>query len=471
MRKAKVIILIFVLSQCFTSFGQGADFSKLPTDLLHVRTDLPPELNAATEWKAAESLFVPIPEDIRTSIIKSWSLDGKKLDSAENDSIRKWVEANSGALTQVDKSLQKDRAQIAAWNILRPMPYATTMFNLTKARLFLADEAISRGDHTNARRLFVGNLKLSRLLRDAEAPMIHYLIACSMRSMTEKAISRWLNISNPDAEMIKQMLADLPELVEEADAYERVIRVEFTDCIPFQLDVKRLTEFWVESARTNEFILQMQPEELQRPMMIVHDPKLLNLHSRPFDREKQIHFYESRFRLYAANARSAWNKRDDSSATETARIHERFLADIEPLLKATKNAKLPLSSYAVRRAAQYYVKLENPVGRFWQSMDDSLARTHNRVFQARTERAVTRTILAIRLYGIINGKPPLRLEDLVAAGLLQTIPVDEFSGAPLHYSSEKRILWSVGENGTDDGGTSGTNFWKEKDAVWTLAPL
>lgn len=463
-------IVCALLAVGCSPISQAGERAKPPQDLLNSRTELSPEANAATEWKEAEPLFVPIPEESKADILIAWSLKGEKFDVSQTEHLNRWIETNRTTLALIDKGLQKDRAQIPAWDSLQPMPYAVALINLAKARLFLADQAAAKREHSTATKLLVGNLKLSQLLRDAEVPVIHYLIACSMRSMTEKAIARWAMFANPDAETIQAMLLELPGLAEEADAYERILRVEFTDFILPGLDVKRFAQLWNDSARTNKLVLQLQPEELQRPLLIVHDPKLVAVHPKPLDTEKQIRFYESRFRRYAANAKGAWNNRDTSLATETEALRAKFLADLKPLLKATRNAKLPLSNAAAKKAAEHYVKLDNPVGRYWQSTDDALARSHVRVSQARTERAATRAILAIRLYQIKKGNLPPSLEDLVVAGLVQTVPVDEFANAPLHYSRDKHILWSVAEDGVNDGGISGASFWQDKDAVWTLAP-
>ena len=463
------IFSVALIAGC-VPFGWSAEDAKPPPDLIHSRTELLPTADAAKEWKEAEAVFTPIPEECKSDILVSWSLKGEKLDQSQAERLSKWIRANGTALGLIEKSLQKDRAQIPAWDSLQPMPYGVSLINLAKARLFLADQAATKGDHATATKLLLGNLKLSRLLRDAEVPVIHYLIAHSMRSMTDKAIARWARFANPDSKTIQSVLSDLSELTDEPAAYERILRVEFTDFILPSVDVKRLSQLWVEAARTNEFVLQMQPEELQRPLLVVHDPTLIELHPKPLDAEKQIRFYETRFRHYAANAKAKWNERGTTLGDQTEKIRTQLLADLKPLLKATKDAELPLKSTTARRVAKHYVKLDNPVGRFWQANEDSLARSHVRVFQARAERAATRTILAIRLYEIKNRNLPSRLDELVAAGFLPAVPIDPFSGESLHYSRDKRGVWSVGENGMDDGGNSGASFWQDKDAVWTLAP-
>jgi hypothetical protein len=110
--------------------------------------------------------------------------------------------------------------------------------------------------------------------------------------------------------------------------------------------------------------------------------------------------------------------------------------------------------------------------------------------QLRLLRRIAIARIAIRLHQIENGAPPAALADLVAAGYLPRIPADPYSDRPLLYRIStgetlpsqfvedlppmgepnakgsrstptlvevepgQPILWSVGPNRLDDGGTS-----------------
>jgi hypothetical protein len=63
----------------------------------------------------------------------------------------------------------------------------------------------------------------------------------------------------------------------------------------------------------------------------------------------------------------------------------------------------------------------------------------------------TRTILALRAYQLTHGNLPPDLSALVPE-FLDEVPVDDFDGQPLRYSSERKIVYSVGQNLKDDGG-------------------
>ena len=67
--------------------------------------------------------------------------------------------------------------------------------------------------------------------------------------------------------------------------------------------------------------------------------------------------------------------------------------------------------------------------------------------------ALLKTALALRISLLETGGYPKSLEELVP-DLLSAVPVDpnDKSGQPIRWDAERRMLWSVGEDGVDDGG-------------------
>lgn len=73
-------------------------------------------------------------------------------------------------------------------------------------------------------------------------------------------------------------------------------------------------------------------------------------------------------------------------------------------------------------------------------------------FRSRAQLLLLRVVLALCVYRLQYGKLPAELSTLVAEGLLREIPIDPFDGQPVRYSRRRQIVWSVGEDGVDDGG-------------------
>lgn len=84
---------------------------------------------------------------------------------------------------------------------------------------------------------------------------------------------------------------------------------------------------------------------------------------------------------------------------------------------------------------------------------DQVHRVVVNVKQLETSVACLRALLACERFRRRHGAYPETLDALVPE-FLEAVPRDTFSGGPLLYSRKKELLWSVGENLCDDGGSS-----------------
>lgn len=103
------------------------------------------------------------------------------------------------------------------------------------------------------------------------------------------------------------------------------------------------------------------------------------------------------------------------------------------------------------------------------------ARAFDATVRNETERRLTVTAIALKRFHLRHGRHPETLAELVPE-LLSAVPIDPWSGRPLGYRRNAAggfTLYSVGEDGRDDGGdaTSATpakqpDLWSGGDAVW-----
>ncbi len=107
--------------------------------------------------------------------------------------------------------------------------------------------------------------------------------------------------------------------------------------------------------------------------------------------------------------------------------------------------------------------------------DYGLAPVVSKVVRIETARRVVVTAIALKRFQLAHGKSPETLDEL-EPGFLSTIPIDPYDGKPLHYYANADgtyLLYSVGENGRDDGGdpalekgvTSSYYFWQNNHAL------
>ena len=112
---------------------------------------------------------------------------------------------------------------------------------------------------------------------------------------------------------------------------------------------------------------------------------------------------------------------------------------------------------------------------FFSASVVSLSRVLNRVLAAEVSRELTTTALALKRYQLRHGQYPTELSALVPEFLAAT-PRDPADGQPLRYRLKPDgtfLLYSVGEDGADNGGDvspavkSDTFAWqKGRDLVW-----
>jgi hypothetical protein len=96
--------------------------------------------------------------------------------------------------------------------------------------------------------------------------------------------------------------------------------------------------------------------------------------------------------------------------------------------------------------------------------------SHNRYYRLKAQERALLAIIAIHRFKLGKGKLPDKLDELVAAGYLQTLPLDPYSDGALVYrvEGENFTLYSIGENFKDDGGKETKNpfdeilFWPVK---------
>jgi hypothetical protein len=102
--------------------------------------------------------------------------------------------------------------------------------------------------------------------------------------------------------------------------------------------------------------------------------------------------------------------------------------------------------------------------------------TTRKGMQAETQRRMMVVAIGLRRYRIGHGKFPDHLDALVPE-FIREVPVDLMNNRPLAYrlaDDGSPVLYSVGEDGRDDGGDSNLRadvksfkkIWDGKDAVW-----
>jgi hypothetical protein len=185
----------------------------------------------------------------------------------------------------------------------------------------------------------------------------------------------------------------------------------------------------------------------------------------------------SKKQVYCRLWRFAWSHQDQQHGLE----------NMQRLIEITRTAAKEKSFASVRDAIDQldeeslnrnlYDKLRYPNS---QSLS-ALSRSVNKAMRAETERSMSICATALKRYSLRHGKLPASLHALVP-DLVATVPVDYMDGQPLRYRLNRDgsfTLYSVGEDGKDDGGDALVlpgekairNLWVRKDYVWPTPAL
>jgi hypothetical protein len=252
----------------------------------------------------------------------------------------------------------------------------------------------------------------------------------------------------------------------ETNLYAKTLRVGFTLGAYPAPDIKQLAEKWSSPEASSSIELWFDPI-FRQPLRILVDPGLLPLHPMPFDEIADLNWAILWHRTFRTNSMSPWKNRSFLVEQEMAKNARALVSDLIPLMRLLMNEPLPLNRLAIAKGRDAYLAITNPIGRIMQCSRAVLMASDRSVFESRTGREAVRALVAVKIFEHRKGQLPASLRDLVDQHLLDSLPMDYFSGEPLKYSQTRRVIWSVGANGIDDGGNQQTNQ-PQADAVFKI---
>jgi hypothetical protein len=157
----------------------------------------------------------------------------------------------------------------------------------------------------------------------------------------------------------------------------------------------------------------------------------------------------------------------------------RGLPSFQVVIDATRMAEANKSFQSVQSFALAGLKLDqnssDDLRNFSVQSANALYSALRRATKIETTRNVVVTAIALKRYELRHHQFPATLDELTP-DLLQTVPTDYMDGQPLRYRPNADgtfLLYSVGENGVDDGGdasldkgvTSSNYYWQNDHAL------
>lgn len=423
-------------------------------ELLLVRTEIADKDNALVRWRPLYPDWTPSSPAIADSLANASSpLTGANSDPAWTTWLESAAPAVAQAVIRPEESLAFPRIEGPE----TPFPDHQPLRLLAMTRVALLKEAWAKGRHSEAVAFALDNLSLSRRSLAAQEGIIPLLSASGIWQTSLDGVY-WLS-QRPDltpAEAATLQIALFEDRRLASESLTRAFRGEltfFTQTVLARFPRTRDPELLLNSIGT----FGMAPPEAPAE----GEPRLAVANRDIFDPESTLTAAAEDIRGWLDAFRQDRHPRGLSSAHTHARLLD-YAREIPALLRyATEDG--PPGKELIAAADAELASVENPVGKLfliiatsqWEPISLS-------IYRREAERSALIGLLAWRRLG--HAAP---WKNLLTAGLLPEPPADPFGEGSLRQDPNPPRIWSLGANGTDEGGAGdGENLGLPDDLAW-----
>lgn len=380
------------------------------TEFAVARPDVAPEDNAFTYFLAATNLLVETTN-------AQWVADflmGRAPDGAE---LREWVASNAACFAQVKRGTECAVCQIP----LPPsffdaeFPYVTAWLKIGRLLAVRSRQARLDGRWAEAAADAWTAARFGGLVLDNAESMIHYLVG--------------VGIAGEGFEQILALAVD--PAIPAADL--QVLAAGLDQLGPYDAGLARALK--AESRVAADLVAGFASGRIDWIDLIAFGNR---------ERERDLGK-----RLLAAVLRSPYFFRPEATLRAVREKYRQAIRDAAlPYARAdsTEESKFGQSMLQLLRP--------NAVGEFFRRMVVVPARqTQETKCRVESLLAGAKLAVACNRFQRKQGRWPAELPELVPE-FLSAVPRDPFDGAPFRFSAEKGLVWSVGRNLTDEGGST-----------------
>lgn len=375
-----------------------------------------PNENTALYYEKAFAVLVDMPNDIK-DIRKVWPGD---MNESQLDNVQNWVSSNSQAIEYLRQAAQKPYYWIerqakgdflisAEMPELRKFRYACYCLNM-QAKLMAA-----QGQVEPALQLLLGMYKMGAGLRGPKL-LVEQLVGLAIDAVASQTALQILEKTKPNSELLKNFQEHLQEISRTSSlsidySAEKLI---FYDCIQRMVTDDGKGEGHVYGTRF------LEPSSGLEFFL-----------GADFVRERKNDLKKLKRRETVELTEKAYDYLNTIGQQIPYQLHKENNDPEKVLAEMTKNDPL------------------------WSILTPAVVKISNIYYRERTDSAALIVTIAILRYKAEKNEYPASLEKLVAAGYIKEVPIDPFSGNPLVYkrTADNFILYGVGENFVDNGGT------------------
>lgn len=279
-----------------------------------------------------------------------------------------------------------------------------------------------QGKNQEAIQEALNSIKVGQKIQESQPYLIEYLIAMIIKKNGLEALQKIISSSNLSSEELKDLVQKLNKFQENKKGLIAVWKGEY-HFIKLRIDL--ISE---KNPEELEYIVSMPEEDLEKAKNNFY-----------FQSNKTKFLFADYMRINIRNSSKLYNE------IENFEIMEPF-----PFSWTEKHFR------------------KNLIGKILYHKN---AFNMNVVFKKRCEEdllvSATQILAALKAYKNDTKSLPASLNKLVP-NYISTIAIDPFDGKPIRYSSTEKIIYSVGKNLIDSGGSSGEDWQKMPDPTFRI---
>lgn len=480
-------------------------------DVQIVRDEIDRDANAFWDWKDASdkltSLYDFSEEYFRNRVKDSDAFSDEfefqdAVDKAEQpaasfplrearDCVRAWLDASKESNRLVEQGIAKKRFQVPQELLLDFIDNSDAVDNVgiprnvARLKTVQCTHYLNNGESAQALKAVSDLLTMGRMTLSGDGYLVHYLVAMAVYRMALDAVNPVVFHPKTTHDSLREIRRQLLQSRPQPEALARVYRVEvvyFTQHEVAQLpqtdNLRKLVDALIERNLTlggddpdAVFSSQEQVARVRKGLL-----KLFDGHPKPFDAADTIRTYSGVVATMLHDLRSPWlGRKKELAKASLAEIEPwpeplSFINDLSFSLFGEEKEEREVTNGEIEEARKALLRIKNPVGKQMLHYVDSFEGVRRSYHTGRLQTDVGLLLIASRLFGDKEGRLPHHLSELVDAKLIETVPIDPFSGQEVRYDSKRRLMWSFGMNEEDDGGDwdFDAEFPDGKDLVWTI---
>ena len=309
------------------------------------------------------------------------------------------------------------------------LPNLNAIRTFSRLSQLKAEQLRFQGKNKEAIEESIKSIEIGQKMQDSQGTLIQILVAMAVKTGGLEELHRILKKASLSPSEANVLAERLEKYKENEEGMKRVFKVEY-----------------IFTVHATDLIVEGNLDEAGEVGSMFRDEET------GFDASKLTRF---NFYFQPNNTKQLF--------ADSARLRIRNVEKPCWLLKEERGTPSPIPEFPL---AVYFT--ENSIGKLLYHV------THaglNTAIIKKCEEdmlvSAAQALAAIRAYYLEQGKYPATLQELVPK-YVSKVPEDPFDGQDIKYSPTKRIIYSVGADGKDAGGSEGKEWRRMPDPTFSL---